>query len=355
MKPALADELANLWAAYQSESNIADANVGAPSAPWGTLQSTRTENSDDQLRDLVDCSVFASPEIRSFQKFTIQVLLHERGELIRAARMAQGNDGCTNRRGFASLATQIPRGSIVEVFAESDYFSIIDPLQQVRWDGLPVCVPITFELLSKPGVVLALSRLYVSLNDMLIGELSFAITIASALLNRTRETERSKERMGGDEAPICDGSSLKPVGVESTTYARAFISYARKDFEQASLFAQGLAEHRIQLCMDVTTFEPGDDWAHGIEDQIKNADVFYLIWSSNAAASKWVNREAEFAVRLNEASGRRKPRIKPITLERPSPRPPDFLSRFHFDSPWLSQRSAQKISLFKQYREQRRK
>jgi hypothetical protein len=98
--------------------------------------------------------------------------------------------------------------------------------------------------------------------------------------------------------------------------------------------------------MDVKSFEPGDDWADQIHRNIPRADVFYLMWSKNAAASKWVLEEARRAVELSDASEPPRPRIKPITLHRESPRPPDFLSRFHFDSAWLAHRAAQAGSLF---------
>ena len=51
---------------------------------------------------------------------------------------------------------------------------------------------------------------------------------------------------------------------------------------------------------------------------------------------------------LHHKSQRGAPRIVPITLHRPAPRPPSFLAPFHFDSPWLAQRAAQAMPLFRE-------
>jgi hypothetical protein len=72
------------------------------------------------------------------------------------------------------------------------------------------------------------------------------------------------------------------------------------------------------------------------------------MWSDNAAQSRWVEKEARLAVWLHHKSQRGAPRIVPITLHRPAPRPPGFLGPFHFDSPWLAQRAAQAMPLFKE-------
>jgi hypothetical protein len=72
------------------------------------------------------------------------------------------------------------------------------------------------------------------------------------------------------------------------------------------------------------------------------------MWSDNAVQSKWVEKEARLAVWLHHKSQRAAPRIVPITLHRPAPKPPGFLAPFHFDSPWLAQRAAQATPLFKE-------
>jgi hypothetical protein len=335
-----AETLSAIWAMCQSPANLAASGLAKPETSWGTLRSTRTTDTVGEPSDPVDCSVFTRSEVRSSETFEVQVLLHRRDDLIKAARLAQSKEQGVNRRGFASLTASIPRGATVDLFMESGSFIIQDPVQEVIWEGCPVCIPFTFELPSEPTEGSPKSLLHVSVDGTPVGELEFIIRVAPALL-KISTTIAQPTASNGDGATTC-----QPVGVSAAAYHRAFISYSRKDFEQASLFAQGLEEHSIDLCMDVKSFEPGDDWADEIDRNIRRADVFYLMWSKNAAESKWVLEEARRAVELSDVNKRQRPRIKPITLHRESPRPPDFLKRFHFDSAWLAHRAAQTSPIF---------
>jgi hypothetical protein len=114
-----------------------------------------------------------------------------------------------------------------------------------------------------------------------------------------------------------------------------------------SLFVEGLAVNNIKPCVDVTELEPGHEWEHKLPQHIAGSDVFYLMWSDNAASSRWVKKESREAVKHYEANDRGRPRIVPITLHRPAPQPPSYLRQFHFDSPWLAQRAAQRDPLFR--------
>jgi hypothetical protein len=105
-------------------------------------------------------------------------------------------------------------------------------------------------------------------------------------------------------------------------------------------------QNNIKPCIDITALEPGQEWEQELSRHIADSDVFYLMWSDNAARSKWVKRESREAVSLYETRDTKQPRIVPITLHRPVSRPPSYLLTFHFDSPWLAQRSAHLVPLF---------
>ena len=57
-----------------------------------------------------------------------------------------------------------------------------------------------------------------------------------------------------------------------------------------------------------------------------------LFWSSKAAKSEWVVREAEYALGRQKKSATDTPRITPIILEGPPvPLPPPALREIHFN------------------------
>jgi hypothetical protein len=48
----------------------------------------------------------------------------------------------------------------------------------------------------------------------------------------------------------------------------------------------------MELAFDVASLEPGADWGAKLPEMIGRCDVFYLMWSDNAARSKWVEGSA---------------------------------------------------------------
>jgi hypothetical protein len=100
--------------------------------------------------------------------------------------------------------------------------------------------------------------------------------------------------------------------------------------------------------VDLTQLEPGDEWEKELEKHIGRADVFYLMWSDNAARSRYVDWESRRAVALYRQERQpRRPRIKPIPLQQPWPEPPDYLRPFHFNSSWQAHRTAQAVDTTK--------
>src|SRR5262249_49743173 len=131
-----------------------------------------------------------------------------------------------------------------------------------------------------------------------------------------------------------DNTDLDWKRARARAYTRAFISYARADFERVSYYAEMIECTGIELLFDLTTLEPGDDWANWIETSIPDADVFFLMWSKHAADSVWVDRESRVAMHTNALRGN--PDVKPILLERPTPEPPEYLRHLHFSAKWVN-------------------
>ena len=117
-------------------------------------------------------------------------------------------------------------------------------------------------------------------------------------------------------------------------YQKAFLSYSSADRTEVLKRAQGLRAAHIDVFQDVLSLEPGERWRRKIFKQIDESDLFLLFWSRAARQSKWVLKEAEYALRCQKKSKTRAPEIVPVILEGPPPIPPPrWLSHIHFNDP----------------------
>jgi predicted RNA-binding Zn-ribbon protein involved in translation (DUF1610 family) len=71
----------------------------------------------------------------------------------------------------------------------------------------------------------------------------------------------------------------------------AFVSHNKADEESARLLAIALVERGVSVWFDEWEIQPGDSIAGGIETGLATANAFVLLWSVNAAKSKWVGTE----------------------------------------------------------------
>jgi hypothetical protein len=117
------------------------------------------------------------------------------------------------------------------------------------------------------------------------------------------------------------------------TRAEVFVSYSRKkDVRQVRLYAEALDDCGIELLFDLTSIEPGEELEEKLSELIDKADVFYLMWSRNAAMSQRVEKETLTAVARYDNDSKHLPRIRPVVIEQPMPEPPSHLRRFQFNS-----------------------
>lgn len=99
--------------------------------------------------------------------------------------------------------------------------------------------------------------------------------------------------------------------------------------------AQGLRATGLETFIDVMELRPGDIWNPKIFSAIDESDLFVLIWSKNAGSSKWVRKEARYA--LQRFKQRRSPDFRPIPVEGPPIAPvPRGLRAHHFNDELLS-------------------
>jgi hypothetical protein len=299
----------------------------------------------------VICSVFAPPQVRRGSDIYIQAFLHLAESVMLAALMAAEADPTANRRGSATLRTPIRRDSIVQFYLESPALIVRSAWQEIAWQGRPARVLFDVQVPSALVAASVEAVLHVGLDNIPVGEIAFILHIDERieLANRPRALPTlatafvAQPQLRSDEP-----STPLPVGTSASRYERAFISYSRRDFSLVSSFAEGLGEKGITPCVDVSSLEPGDEWAQALPAHINRADVFYLMWSDHAARSTYVDWEARCAVGLYRQDRQpKRPHIKPIPLHQPWPEPPEYLRPFHFYSAWQGHRAAHAVGLTK--------
>jgi hypothetical protein len=78
---------------------------------------------------------------------------------------------------------------------------------------------------------------------------------------------------------------------------RIFVSHNAKDKDTARLLAGRLAERGIDVWFDQWEIGPGESIIGGIDKGITDCQIFVLMWSAHAKASKWVDTELRAALR----------------------------------------------------------
>jgi len=92
-----------------------------------------------------------------------------------------------------------------------------------------------------------------------------------------------------------------------------FISYNKKDKEAAREIALFLEAENINVWFDEWEISAGDSIIEQINAGLLGCTHFLIIWSSNAAISKWVRRELQST--LAQAIKDGTPRVIPIVMD----------------------------------------
>jgi pSer/pThr/pTyr-binding forkhead associated (FHA) protein len=107
---------------------------------------------------------------------------------------------------------------------------------------------------------------------------------------------------------------------------RIFISYSHEDTEIALLFRNFVELTDYDSLIDIDDLRTGQIWNEELMRMIGRADIFQLFWSSNSSQSKYCQQEWEHALKQNRPEGY----IRPVYWQKPFPKPPTELSKFHF-------------------------
>lgn len=84
-------------------------------------------------------------------------------------------------------------------------------------------------------------------------------------------------------------------------FRKVFLSYSLKDLDLAERVESVLPVTGDIVLLDAVSLRSGERWEDRLEELIKEADIFVLLWSENAAKSKYVRREWETALSLQRS------------------------------------------------------
>jgi hypothetical protein len=290
------------------------------------------------------CSVFSRPQATAGARFPLYVFVHKKEDLLLAAKEAMKRDPTSRRRAFETLKTKLTNGQALTFFLDSQDLLVDAPIAHLIWTGDPQVTTFDVSIPFHTTKAVVKGIVFVSVDDVPIGEIPFEIAIGSTAATVTGDL--SSGRRFFVEMPSVPNARPASVAKTPLSYRTAFLSYSRKDVAWASLFAEGLTSNGIDLFVDVTAMEPGDEWERVLLRAIAKSDVFFLLWSENAARSDWVNKECLAVCRRWELSGHSAPTIKPIVLHDGAPKPPFCISSFHCDSRWRQMRVAGESKIF---------
>jgi hypothetical protein len=79
-----------------------------------------------------------------------------------------------------------------------------------------------------------------------------------------------------------------------------FISHSSKDKPFVHAFAEQLGGAGLNTWVDVEDILDGDQWVRVIQAGVESCGALLVVWSANARASVWVEREVLLALRLNK-------------------------------------------------------
>jgi DNA-binding protein HU-beta len=261
--------------------------------------------------DVVDVSVFGPKSLRAGGECLVQVFLHTLAQQVTVAAQARETDAASERRGVKTLATEIARGTHVQIIFEGRGLSVDQAMQELTWRGEPDACQFTVGAPADAAGKTFYPRVLVLLNSVPVGTVTFALPATA------KDAPAQTSVIRGDEA---------------RRYSYAFLSYSSQDRAEVLKRAQGLKAGGVDFFQDFVKLEPGDKWVPELDREIERCDLFLLFWSSHAKASRWVTKELNHALARRKSSGDGLPDIRPVMIGKPPPpSPPHSLKDIHFN------------------------
>ncbi len=110
----------------------------SPGVRPGTAAKEEASTESVQIAaDVIDVSVFGPPSLRAGGECLVQVFLHVPDQSAAVVARARETDAASGRRGVKTLATEIARGTRVQIVFEGRGLSVDQAMQELIWRGEP--------------------------------------------------------------------------------------------------------------------------------------------------------------------------------------------------------------------------
>ncbi len=134
------------------------------------------------------------------------------------------------------------------------------------------------------------------------------------------------------DVPLVITVSQAVAGAETAAesvnpYQAIFCSYSHQDTRIVERVEAACKALGLTYLRDAATLRSGQIWNEELMRLIEGADIFQLFWSTNAAASKYVEQEWRHALGLGRQG---QVFIRPVYWTQPMPPPPSELGHIHF-------------------------
>jgi len=215
------------------------------------------------------------------------------------------------KRAEKFLNFKAKHGDSISFVLRVENCEIDDYSQNIVWQGKITSVEFGVRVLSGFKGKKIIAKLNIGISGIPAGNIKFRIKVQEDVVFETTD------------APV-----------KTTTYKKAFVSYASSDRDEVLRRTQMLSATGITFFQDIMQLKPGQLWESSLYREIDKCDVFFLFWSSSAKNSKWVKKEYVYAQGLQ--AGGKAIEIIPVPIEGPpAPEPPDELSHLHFNDGFL--------------------
>lgn len=221
-------------------------------------------------------SAFLPDTVSRGNSMMIQVYLYSDGDRDRVCADATQCDHLSSEKAFTPLEAKLKKGDQIDILLRIGGLHIERSTKTIIWQGdyyRRVCFHAEISENWKDDRLYG--EIFISVNNTIIGELDFITDVTSENV----EVERT-------------------ANVISRQYKKIFISYAHQDEDKVKYIAEGYRAQGIDYFFDRHYLKGGDIFPLVIQEYIKDADMFFLCWSENAANSDYVQKELAQALQL---------------------------------------------------------
>lgn len=225
--------------------------------------------------DLTYASAFLPDTVSRGSCMMIQVYLYSDGERDTVCAEATQCDHLSSEKAFTPLQAKLKKGDQIDIQLRIRGLHIERSTKTIIWQGDYTKVCFHAEISENWNDDRLYGEIFISVNNTMIGELDFITDVTSEDV----EVERT-------------------ANVISRQYKKVFISYAHQDEDKVKYIAEGYRALGISYFFDRHYLKGGDIFPLVIQEYIKDADLFFLCWSENAANSDYVQKERAQALQL---------------------------------------------------------